>query len=236
MEYLTGAYRDVGCRSRNEDSLGLRVLKRGSEGYLIAVIADGIGSLEDGDIAGGYVVERMLECMGDAIKSSRNGHLNRHFLKRTIQKSLYETTLRMNAYAIRRDIRMGSTLSMAVLNQRRYFLVQVGDSAIFKITNRKIKRITPIHTDENGRLTRCIGSFRYQNPSFKTGELRGSGGLLLSSDGFFRKTDEEEMKDFLNPTTLETEEQIEKHLSTMGNLLKRRGEKDNMSAIYIKIV
>lgn len=236
MEYLTGAYRDVGCRKRNEDSLGLRIFTKGSKRFLVACVADGIGSLEDGDVAGGYVVECMLTAVDEFLLKHPSARLNISLLKRTLQRELYRASLRMNAYASRRNIRMGTTLSMVIFEGRHYLFLQIGDSGIFKVSNKRIKRIAPLHIDNNGVLLRCVGSFRFQTPTFKKGRLGRKKALLLATDGFFRKMEEESELHLLDPETSETDEQIDKRLATMGERMKVRGERDNMSALYIRVI
>ncbi len=90
------------------------------------------------------------------------------------------------------------------------------------------------HSDGKNGLTKCLGSFPFQKPDIRFGKIRGKCGFLLCSDGFYRKQSVENLA-LLSPEQAGGEEQIERRLEEMGQAALRRGEKDNMSAVYIKV-
>lgn len=94
--------------------------------------------------------------------------------------------------------------------------------------------MTVDHSDGKNRLTKCLGSFPYQVPYMKSGIIWGNCGFLLCTDGFYRRQSEESMG-LLAPSQSGGEEQIERRLCEMAKQAGKRGEKDNMSAIYVKM-
>ena len=58
---------------------------------------------------------------------------------------------------------------------------------------------------------------------------------LLCSDGFFRRTAIGELGEVLAPEEIQTEEQIRRRLREIADCDRRRGERDNISAVYIKV-
>lgn len=85
-------------------------------------------------------------------------------------------------------------------------------------------------------LTKCVGSFGYERPDFRMGSIREGQAVLLCSDGFRHFITEQELGDVLRPGQLQEERQVTRRLREIGEACMRRGERDNMSAIYIKAI
>ena len=58
--------------------------------------------------------------------------------------------------------------------------------------------------------------------------------FLLCSDGFWHAIKTEELGETLAPDSL-TEERCDRRLREIGEAAIRRGERDNLSAVYIKM-
>ena len=68
----------------------------------------------------------------------------------------------------------------------------------------------------------------------KTGNMRSGQAVLLCSDGFYHCVTQQEMAEVMNPDRLLEEEQIARRLREIGEACMRRGERDNLSAVYVK--
>ena len=66
---------------------------------------------------------------------------------------------------------------------------------------------------------------------FKPGD-----GILLCTDGFRRRVACEELREVMNPRELAGEEQIGRRLKEIGETCMKRGERDNLTAVYIKVI
>ena len=98
-----------------------------------------------------------------------------------------------------------------------------------------IECLTKDHVHGSNRLTKCVGSFGYERPDFKLGMLQAGQGILLCSDGFRHYVAESEMADVLKPESIREDEQIARRLREIGTACMKRGERDNMSAVYVKV-
>ena len=78
---------------------------------------------------------------------------------------------------------------------------------------------------------KCIGSFPFQKPDIRRGRVRKKQGFLLCTDGFYNKQCWGEM---FEPASIVEEGQIERRLQENAAYVKKQGEKDNLSAIYIR--
>ncbi|MBE5895005.1 MAG: serine/threonine-protein phosphatase, partial [Lachnospiraceae bacterium] len=57
MEY--GVLYEKGCRERNQDSLALHRMMTQRGEVVLAAVCDGLGGMDAGEIASGYVAERL---------------------------------------------------------------------------------------------------------------------------------------------------------------------------------
>ena len=96
-------------------------------------------------------------------------------------------------------------------------------------------RLTKDHVKGVNQLTKCVGSFGYESPDFKLGILQAGQSILLCSDGFRHYATESEIADVLKPGQIDEESQIARRLQEIGNACMKRGERDNLSAVYVKM-
>lgn len=93
--------------------------------------------------------------------------------------------------------------------------------------------LTKDHARGKHVLTKCVGSFGYERPDFCMGRIGNGQALLLCSDGFRHCVTNQELSEVLRPWQLLEEEQITRRLQEIGEACMKRGEKDNMSAVYV---
>lgn len=231
MKYLSSAYWDVGLRSCNEDSLLLEV-ERTSRGPLVyGMVCDGIGSLEEGEKASGYILEEIQKIMEENILPQIAKGKSLSYARRILLQAIFKLYKQFMEYSVYKEINLGSTFSFLIIFKKRYLTIHLGDSAIIKIKRNKSKIITPIHHNADGTLSHCIGNCEYQKPHIALGTMHRNEGFLICSDGFIKKNTDYAYG--LNPKEIESDEQIEIRLKEIGKRLKRAGEKDNISAVYI---
>ena len=94
-----------------------------------------------------------------------------------------------------------------------------------------MKQLTTDHSGGGHRLLKCIGSFPFQMPDMSTGKVGRKQGFLLCTDGFHNR---QNWGGLFDPSCIAEEEQIERRLRENAISVKKRGEKDNLSAVYIK--
>lgn len=156
-------------------------------------------------------------------------------IRRAMERSLYRTQGRLQDYADKRGLEMGTTMSLLVLWEKKYLLWHLGDSRIFRLPGhgkRKIHLLTEDHVQGMNRLTKCVGSFGFFVPDFRMGVVRKKEAFLLCSDGFWHTMNAEELGEALAPVSM-TEERCKRRLKEIGETVMRRGERDNISAVYI---
>ena len=163
---------------------------------------------------------------------------------------VYHVQEQMRQYAGRERLDMGTTVSVLVLWEDIYLIWHLGDSRIYRIRSRGrfnhesykkcsklglMESMTTDHVQERNKLTICVGSFGYFRPDYQMGTLKRGDAFLLCSDGFYHCVTNQELADILCPDRLLEERQMERRLTEISTACMKRGERDNLSAIYIKV-
>jgi len=230
MQFLTAYHWQGGVRTeKNQDSMALCQMVVRRKRCLMAVVCDGIGSLPESEKISGYVTEQLINWFfgrGARVIGSMRGGKIKNIVKRRL-------------YRIRGDIcnstkrQCGCTLSMLLICENRYWIWNLGDSRIYRCRWKRINLLTrdDVH---NGMLTRCLGSFRWQGTLFKKGHVMKNDVFLVCSDGFYHRFSKNEMR-MIMTAKVSGEEQAQRFLREAVQRLRLKGEKDDISVIYVKV-
>lgn len=237
MKYQVNVYWNKGAvRKTNQDSLVVLQAMTSRGSVLMAAVCDGMGGMDSGEIASGYLTEELISWFYDGLLKAVGKKKPLWVLRRSAERKIFQVQQRLQSYAEKRAIEMGTTLSLLVLWEKKYLLWHLGDSRIYRLSARKRKRITLLTTDHvqgKNRLTKCVCSFGYFQPDFRMGVLKKGEAFLLCSDGFWHEMDMEELAESLEPVPM-AEGRYDRRLREIGEAAMRREERDNLSAIYIR--
>ena len=223
---------EQGLREKNEDSLCIRQVTKDGTKYLLAVVCDGIGGLEEGEHASSFVVNSMLECYKKIVKSS--GSLSRRSTRNAINKQIYKCHKILQRYGKEKGICLGTTVSMLLVVGHITHIFHVGDSAVFG-GRKYLKRLTPIQQNKSGALLQAVGIGRNPILFYKCMKLRRGMVFLLASDGFYKKSEHRICtSDWIKRIEC-NEQRIKELLVGVKENVQALGEKDNISAICIKV-
>ncbi|MCM1160812.1 MAG: serine/threonine-protein phosphatase [Roseburia sp.] len=226
----------------NEDSLFFRTIKTKNGSLLIGCICDGMGGIGNGEIASGYAVEQLerwiFKELIPALRRSKSCDVIRGKGIRLFQKINRELFEHMKI----NRIPLGTTASLLILYEGKGYVFHIGDSRIYRLCSvpflKKavfIKSLTKDHKKDDSTLTRCMGLNPKGEPDFFQFSVSKRGcGFLLCSDGFYRHLEKEQLK-CLSPKLLKDGRNIQKRLWEMGERMKKKGERDNLSALYIRV-
>ena len=228
---ISGVYWDRGGRPVNEDSLTLQQVMTARGRVWTMAVSDGIGGLSQGEIASGYILEKLVENFYAQMVSLVARGKGQKPLEKSLLRCFYSMNGELRRYASGKGISLGATVSLLFVWERRYLVFHLGDSRIYLCRRGKRKLLTGDHSDGGHGIFRCMGSFPFQYPDIRCGRIYGKCGFLLCTDGFYRTLDGEDLG-ILSPGEVESGEQAEKRLRALGALARKRGEQDNLSAVY----
>lgn len=248
MNYMTGIYWERGNTAPvNQDSLILLQVLTGRGRILMAAVCDGIGGLSQGEAASGYVTKRLQEWFYESLIRSVQKRKPYWVIRRSLDRLTYHMQEQLLQYSRQGGGRLGTTMTVLVLYEKTYLIWHLGDSRVYRLCNvsgrksggrgtKEVVCMTQDHVKGKNMLIKCVGSFDYERPDFAMGEVRGGQAMLLCSDGFRNCIVEQELADVLAPGKIREEQQAVRRLHEIGDACLKRGERDNMSAVYIKII
>ena len=238
---------DTGLRrNHNEDHIGF------NQKLGIAVLADGMGGHQAGEIAAHMAVESVLEHLQDLAdrQSSRpiTGSQLLEFVSNTISYS--NSMIYQAAEALEEHKGMGTTLVAAIVKGSQIYAGHVGDSRLYLFRDGELKRITRDHslvqdlvdrgfyTEEEARMasvghivTRALGTKADVEVDTIQHELQQGDVLMLCSDGLSDMVADWLIADSLN----ERNENLEETANKLVELANRNGGKDNISVILMQV-
>ena len=234
---------DVGLRRHeNQDTFAVEH----GEKLLIAVVCDGMGGAEGGQIASSLAVETFMQEIRALLRADMTARQLRELASFCVAKAntaVYQHALQDPAYQ-----GMGTTLVSAVAGERDAVICNVGDSRAYLIHNGEMMRITHDHSVvqtlvENGDITaeearthpnrnlitRALGPDETTlcdafDVSFAHGDK-----ILLCTDGLVVTATDEEICHIVC-----ADKRAEEKLDDLIALAKAQGAPDNVTAVLIE--
>lgn len=141
MEILT-TKTDIGrIREKNEDAV-LSIRHPKNRNIKLLVVADGMGGKEDGEIAANYVIDSLNKWfIKKEVKELNDTEKINELLTRYI-KSLNKNLIKK--YGLDK---LGTTLTLALVNKNNTLILNVGDSRCYIYKNKKLIQVTEDDSD-----------------------------------------------------------------------------------------
>lgn len=232
--------KDIGrCRSVNQDYIFLSEKPVGNLPNLF-LVADGMGGHRAGDLASEYTVAKVCEA---AEKSMRD--IPFQILRGAFQyanQKLLEKAKESAAYT-----GMGTTLVAATVVGDTAYVVNVGDSRLYKV-GETIEQITEDHSlveemvrmgeisreearnhPEKNIITRAIGVSETVEPDYFDTRLKKGECLLLCSDGLSNMIEDSQIKQIL-----EQRKNLQDGVQKLVDTANRNGGRDNIAVVLIE--
>ena len=240
---LVGNAQHIGARKDQQDSFGISGMDAVSSVGLLAVLADGMGGLNNGSVYSKTAVQAALQSFRDERAEKSDEATLLRILKRA-REAVENTGLTDG----------GTTFIAALIRDQMLHFVSVGDSRICLMRNGGIIQLNREHIygrelDDmaaNGLLSEAEASSDTQRSAItsylgKTGDLEvdrninaiplfSGDKVILMSDGVYGYLPEPELKELLYQKPMKAAEAIEKAI-----LAKNNPHQDNMTIIVLEI-
>ena len=216
----------------------------------MAVICDGMGGLAKGELASSYAVSTFdHRFSGNLEVLFEVGHPKA--LKDIWLETLNGINIKIRDYSHSHGFEMGTTFTGLLIIDDEMLVVHVGDSRIYHIGSEAVV-LTEDHTyvarevsrgnmspeaartdKRRNMLLQCIGASDEIHPQIVS-DIVTPGIYLVCSDGFRHELGKEEMAQTFDPHRVTDKEEMTRQIRAVTELVKERGEQDNISAILIK--
>jgi serine/threonine-protein kinase len=233
-------------RAKNEDYLGFWQPDEESERLLrgaVAVVADGVGGLEKGEVASRMAVEIAIATF------QRMNPVNppKQILKQIFDMAnleIYEAAGTSEPKAGR----MATTLSVCIFRDRELFIGHVGDTRVYLVRQEQLRRLTDDHSYTamqvklrliseheakasrlRSMLTRSLGPEPIVHFDFKRIKLMSRDRIVQCTDGLYCFMNDGELSEGVDRLDMD---EICPYLISLA---ERRGTDDNLSAQVIQV-
>lgn len=192
---MAGACDPGRARDHNEDAIAIQ--EDDGRGYYLALVCDGMGGHNAGEVASAVAVETISNYLADHF-----GQLDNHLL---LERAFDEASNEIDALAeANPDARgMGCTCVMILGVRDRIWVAWAGDSRAYAVTEEGLHQLSTDHTvvqelvDQalispeqaavhpyRGRISRCLGHGKKKGaPSIREFSFPKGTDLMLCSDG-----------------------------------------------------
>ena len=235
---------DVGLqRHENQDTFAVE--RGAADGQLIAVVCDGMGGENCGQIASSLAVRAFLDELHAVLRADMTTEQLREAVSFCVSKA--NAAVNRHAQEHTECHGMGTTLVSAVTNGSSAVICNVGDSRAYRVGTGRLERITRDHsvvegliesgsiTAEQARthpnrnlITRALGPEEHIECDVYDVTLGADERLLLCSDGLVVTATDEEMYE-----AVARGEKPAESLEHLLELSKQRGAPDNVTAVLL---
>lgn len=253
MKFLTAAVTDIGTsRQTNQDSISIKTAKTPIGMVIMAVVCDGMGGMQKGELASAAVVNGF----GRWFQQEFPGMLKQFDIEKVRvcwEELLNELNTKILKYGQKHGEVLGTTVTAVLMTEQDgYAAAHVGDTRLYQIKN-EVQQLTCDHslvqrevelghitkeeakTDKRrNKLLKCIGARDHLEPQTMTGTTEGEATYLLCSDGFWHELNESEIYEHLKPEALYHKTELKEKIELLIETDKKRQERDNISAILIR--
>lgn len=242
MRYLLACCTDKGRhKAVNQDSLLTCRTRHQGEEIAFAVICDGMGGLQRGEVASLKVIDSFEYWFQKIFPEMLDAEEFEDELYDSWEELLQNTHQEIRKYGQYYGIRMGTTVTVMLLWQKDYYVAHVGDCRIYEIKNEIIQmtkdQVQAKLTSEGEHiLLQGIGASKTVRPAYYSGIVEEDAVYLLCTDGFRHKISEQELRQAFAPEELIGEEAMERQGKEITQLVRERGEKDNISVIVLRTI
>ncbi len=253
MNFIISANTDVGLtKSTNQDSLSVKVMNTSQGRMAFAILCDGMGGLQKGEVASASVIRAFDQWVYQELPKLCSEPLTDHIIREQWEKIITEQNRTIMKYGARQGIKLGTTATVMLLTQNRYYVLNVGDSRAYELTT-GIRQITQDQTfiareialgnmteeqaaldSRRNVLLQCVGASDEVYPDMFFGETQTNAVYMLCSDGFRHEISSEEIYEKLQPQVLFDDYTMQQNSIGLIELNKARKERDNISVALIR--
>lgn len=253
MNFIVSATTDIGLtKSTNQDSYSVRVFSTKQGKVVLAVLCDGMGGLSKGEVASASLVNAFCKWADNRLPVLCENEISDSDIRTDWVGIATEYNEKFKSYAASCGTTMGTTVTAILLTEKRYYIINVGDSRTYEISDAvtvltkdqtvvarevELGNLTPEEAEKDSRrsvLLQCVGASEEVYPDMFFGETKKDAVYMLCSDGFRHEITEDEIFQHLNPNVMVDADGMKQNMDSLIELNKQRQERDNISVVSIR--
>ena len=247
-QFVIGKLHNVGKRTSQQDSFAVsdeKDEKLCKEKGIIAIVADGMGGLSDGDKISSMVTLSLLKHFYEKPLADFPGD--------TLLDMLKNANREVNSFLKNKTARCGSTLVTGIIKDKKLYWLSVGDSHIYlyrggylmqlnrehtyreeldlKVVNGEISMEEAIKNPQRTALTSYIGMGQLEkiDKNSASVELKKGDRLIFATDGVFGTMKENQIASVMQYPVEESIRRMNDWIQAVG-----KNNQDNYTAVVIE--
>ena len=252
MRFYAAAETDIGVvKQQNEDSICFLLADTPAGQAALAVVCDGMGGLQHGEVASATVVTMFADWFENTFPKLLP-NFRWEIVREQWDRLIRIADDRLREYGAQNRMRLGTTVSAILFFEHHYLIGHAGDSRIYEIDSslvqltedqslvaREVRRGTMTldqaeHDPRRNVLLECVGASGGVHPMLITGTIRPNACYLLCSDGLHHELSLGELYAAVNPAASFSKAAMHDNLRGIIRLVIQRGEEDNISALLVR--
>ena len=253
MNFIISASTDVGIKKdTNQDCLFVRALNTNQGRMVFAVLCDGMGGLSKGEVASASLINAFTDWMNVTLPALSQTKIEDSTIRTQWDGIVTQMNEKIMNHGKQNSVNLGTTIVAMLLTDKRYYIMNVGDSRAYeivdglnKLTNDQtvvanevaLGNMTQEEADKDPRrnvLLQCVGASNEVLPDFFYGDTKPNAVYMLCSDGFRHVVTPQEMYEALDPNQMTDADVMKKRSDQLIELNKQRNEDDNISVVTIR--
>jgi len=244
---------DVGQRrAENQDNF---IIKRYASDVMFAVVCDGMGGANGGSTASSVAINAFAECLDKAEKEHPAFFgMSQYDLLDLLSEAATEANRSVYRLAQSNSslAGMGTTLVGCIVSGEHAYIVNVGDSRLYAVSDGFIEQVTHDHSwvqhmidngamtpeeakrsNRKNQITRCIGIGKTVDPDLFTCSVAPGSYAILCSDGLTNHVEPAEIRDIVDDIGVSGD--IQNACESLINCANSRGGHDNITAVVLSM-
>lgn len=253
VNFIVSATTDIGLtKNTNQDSYCAKVYNTTQGKIVMAVLCDGMGGLSKGEMASATLIHAFSKWADDRLLFHCDSGFQNVRIGNEWTDIVIEYNEKIKNYGKMYGVSMGTTIVAMLLTETRYYILNVGDSRAYELTNEAIVltkdqtvvskeielgRMTEEEAEKDARrsvLLQCVGASDTVVPDMFFGETKLNVTYMLCSDGFRHEITIEEIYQYLNPAVMLNEDGMKQNMESLVEINKQRQERDNISVVTVR--
>lgn len=229
-------------RDKNQDDHLVKKLEEEGCEVFVAAVADGVGSFEDSELASSYTIKVISEWI-EKTGAKKLNEMRIEDIEKLLKNEVVNVHNQLITLAQKKDLHYGTTLTLMLIIENSYIVVQVGDSRCYLYQDHIIRQITRDQTlaakkrregqavedkKEESTLLQCIGQ-GHMNPVIYDGILVHGFNILLCTDGLSNSLSHKYIAE-----TIKLNQSEKRKLELLAKEARSNGESDNITGILIR--
>ena len=242
MKLLHGYYTYVGStRKVNQDSILCRAVEGKKNSFLVIAVCDGVGGLEQGEVASRLICDCLDETVSDIVGWLNVETADADIIVSHMKDAVEESNQRLYDYRIRYGIQMGTTMSLLIILRDYYYIVQVGDSRVYLFRDGLLKQLTvdaTVSAIRDGRMKSFLNNYMGKEQdvwySVSEGSIQPEDLFIVCCDGFYHNLNPGDL--LFDRKIFNSPDRANEKCRELVQLMMNRGDKDNITVgmAYVK--